>query len=45
MVVERGDEATVGSLPVLGASTVMRSREDRLRLAREVLAFAAEVAR
>jgi LPPG:FO 2-phospho-L-lactate transferase len=45
MVVERGDEATVEAIPVLGASTVMRSREDRLRLAREVLAFAAEVAR
>jgi LPPG:FO 2-phospho-L-lactate transferase len=45
MVVERGDEATVASIPVLGASTVMRTREDRLRLAREVLAFAAEVAR
>jgi LPPG:FO 2-phospho-L-lactate transferase len=45
MVVERGDEATVVSIPVLGASTVMRSRDDRLRLAREVLAFAVEVAR
>lgn len=45
MVVERGDEGTVASMPVLGTSTVMRSRDDRLRLAREVLAFAAEVAR
>jgi LPPG:FO 2-phospho-L-lactate transferase len=50
MVVERGDERTVTSLSVpsmrvLGASTVMRSRDDRLRLAREVLAFAAEAAR
>lgn len=37
-VVERGDEATVpGSIPVLGTSTVMRSRSDRLNLAREVL--------
>jgi LPPG:FO 2-phospho-L-lactate transferase len=39
MVVESGDEATVASIPVLGTATVMRSREDRLRLAREVLAF------
>ncbi|HEY3818012.1 MAG TPA: 2-phospho-L-lactate transferase [Polyangiaceae bacterium] len=45
MVVERGDEGTVASMPVLGTSTVMRSRDDRLRLAREVLAFAAEVTR
>jgi len=45
MVVERGDESTVASLPVLGASTVMRSRDDRERLAREVLAFSAELAR
>jgi LPPG:FO 2-phospho-L-lactate transferase len=44
MVVERGDEATVGGIPVLGTSTVMRSREDRLRLAREILSFCAEVA-
>lgn len=45
MVVERGDEGTVASMPVRGTSTVMRTRDDRLRLAREVLAFAAEVAR
>jgi LPPG:FO 2-phospho-L-lactate transferase len=45
MVVERGDESTVSSVPVLGTSTVMRSRDDRLRLAREVLAFCAEVLR
>jgi LPPG:FO 2-phospho-L-lactate transferase len=44
MVVERGDERTVSSLPVRATSTVMRSRDDRLRLAREVLSFAAEVA-
>ena len=43
MVVETGDEATVAGIPVLGTSTVMRSREDRLRLAREILAFCAEV--
>jgi LPPG:FO 2-phospho-L-lactate transferase len=45
MVVERGDEQTVASIPVLGTSTIMRSREDRLRLAREVLAFSSEAAR
>lgn len=45
MVVERGDEPTVAGVPVQGTSTVMRSRDDRLRLAREVLAFAAEAAR
>jgi LPPG:FO 2-phospho-L-lactate transferase len=45
MVVERGDESTVAAIPVLGASTVMRTRDDRERLAREVLAFSAEVAR
>jgi LPPG:FO 2-phospho-L-lactate transferase len=45
VVVEHGDEATVSSIPVLGTSTVMRSREDRLRLAREILAFAERVAR
>jgi hypothetical protein len=45
MVVERGDESTVTGLRVQGAATVMRSRDDRLRLAREVLAFAAEAAR
>jgi LPPG:FO 2-phospho-L-lactate transferase len=44
MVVERGDESSVASMPVLGTSTVMRSRDDRLRLAREVLAFAAAAA-
>ncbi|MGD0676229.1 MAG: 2-phospho-L-lactate transferase CofD family protein [Polyangiaceae bacterium] len=45
MVVERGDEPTVPSIPVLGTSTIMRSREDRLRLSREILAFAAKAAR
>jgi LPPG:FO 2-phospho-L-lactate transferase len=39
MVVERGDEASVVGVPVRGTSTVMRSRDDRARLAREVLAF------
>ena len=45
MVVERGDEETVSSIPVLGTSTVMRSRDDRLRLARELLAFSAAAMR
>jgi LPPG:FO 2-phospho-L-lactate transferase len=45
MVVERGDEETVASIPVLGTSTVMRSRDDRLRLARELLAFSAAAMR
>jgi LPPG:FO 2-phospho-L-lactate transferase len=45
MVVERGDEGTVDSIPVLGTSTIMRSRDDRLRLARELLAFAEKAAR
>jgi LPPG:FO 2-phospho-L-lactate transferase len=45
LVVESGDEASVREMPVLGTSTVMRSRDDRLRLAQEILAFAAEVAR
>lgn len=48
MVVERGDEQTVASSPVLrvlGTSTIMRSRDDRLRLAREILAFSTEAAR
>lgn len=39
MVVEAGDEAGL-ALPTLATSTVMRSHEDRERLAREVLAFA-----
>jgi LPPG:FO 2-phospho-L-lactate transferase len=45
IVVEQGDEATVSGIPVLGAATVMRSRSDRVVLARQLLAFAAEVAR
>lgn len=40
LVVERGDEGGVTGLPVLAADTVMRSRADSLRLARDVLAFA-----
>ncbi len=38
MVVETGDEAEL-DLPVLATSTVMRSHEDRERLARELLDF------
>lgn len=45
VVVERGDEPTVSDTPVLGTATVMRSRDDRLRLAREILAFAERVTR
>jgi LPPG:FO 2-phospho-L-lactate transferase len=43
MVVERGDEDTVASIPVRGTSTVMRTRDARLRLAEELLAFCVEV--
>jgi LPPG:FO 2-phospho-L-lactate transferase len=45
MIVERGDEATVDGIPVLGTSTVMRSRHDRLVLAQEILELGAKVAR
>jgi LPPG:FO 2-phospho-L-lactate transferase len=45
MVVEQGDEGTVASIPVLATQTVMRSRSDRVRLAREVLELASRVAR
>jgi len=40
VVVEKGDEATVQGVPVLATDTVMRTREDRIRLARELLDFA-----
>jgi LPPG:FO 2-phospho-L-lactate transferase len=43
IVVERGDEAGVADVAVRGTDTIMRSREDRLRLGRETLAFAAEL--
>jgi hypothetical protein len=43
-VVERGDEASVRGLPVLSTDTVMRTREDRVRLAEDVLRFAGELA-
>lgn len=42
-VVERGDERDVGGVAVRATDTMMRSRDDRLRLARETLAFAAEI--
>jgi LPPG:FO 2-phospho-L-lactate transferase len=45
MVVERGDESSVRGAKVLGTSTIMRSLDDRLRLGREVLAFAERCAR
>jgi LPPG:FO 2-phospho-L-lactate transferase len=43
IVVERGDEAAVdvrGELRVFGAETIMRTRSDSARLAREILSFA-----
>ena len=45
IVVEHGDEASVRGPKALGAATVMRTRADSERLAREVLAFAAELPR
>jgi LPPG:FO 2-phospho-L-lactate transferase len=39
-VVEDGDETTVDGVPCLPARTVMRTRQDRLQLARTVLSFA-----
>jgi LPPG:FO 2-phospho-L-lactate transferase len=43
-VVEHGDEDGVSGVRVLSTSTVMRTREDRIRLARETLTFAEELA-
>lgn len=40
LVVEEGDGAGLGELPVLATRTVMKTRAESLRLAREVLAFA-----
>lgn len=40
MVVEAGDEGTVTGVPTLGTRTLMRTRADSARLAREVLTFA-----
>ena len=46
MVVEHGDGgegAELGALPVLQTRTIMHERRDRVRLARELLAFGAEL--
>jgi LPPG:FO 2-phospho-L-lactate transferase len=40
LVLERGDERAGSELPLLATRTVMRTRRDRTRLARELLAFA-----
>ena len=40
MAIERGDEEGLGALRVLATGTVMTSRTERTRLARELLAFA-----
>jgi LPPG:FO 2-phospho-L-lactate transferase len=52
LVVERGDETTLHGLPIAGrrldvlaTETVMKSRADSLRLAREVLDFASGLRR
>ena len=45
MVVERGDERGFGELPTLATATVMRTADDSIRLAREMLAFAESVCR
>lgn len=42
-VVEHGDEADLGELPVLATSTVMKSSAERAELARQVLAFAQQL--
>jgi LPPG:FO 2-phospho-L-lactate transferase len=44
IVVERGDEQDVTGVATYATSTVMGGKEDRLRLAREVLAFAEQLA-
>jgi LPPG:FO 2-phospho-L-lactate transferase len=43
LVVERGDEAAVDGVKLLATDTIMRTRDDRARLAAEVLAFAGAV--
>lgn len=42
-VVERGDQ--VAGVPLLATATLMRDRDDRVRLAREILSFAAGLRR
>jgi len=45
LVVERGDEASAGNATrILGAETIMRTRADSARLAREILDFAEAIA-
>jgi LPPG:FO 2-phospho-L-lactate transferase len=44
-VVERGDEVSVGGVPVLPTSTVMKTRRHRRELASQLLAFAEELCR
>jgi LPPG:FO 2-phospho-L-lactate transferase len=45
LVVERGDEHDVAGVAVHATGTLMRSRDDRLRLAEATLAFAAGIVR
>ena len=45
MVVELGDEPSVHDLPVEGTATIMRTADDRLRLAQAVLQFAERISR
>ncbi len=45
LVVERGDEAEVEGVAVHATGTVMRTQDDRRRLAEETLAFAAALVR
>jgi LPPG:FO 2-phospho-L-lactate transferase len=45
LVVERGDDRGIAGLAVRATETIMRSRDDRRRLAEETLAFAAELVR
>jgi len=45
IVVERGDERELENRAVLGTNILMKTRDDRLRLAREALAFAMEIRR
>jgi LPPG:FO 2-phospho-L-lactate transferase len=44
-VMERGDEASVRGPALCATETVMQTRDDRARLARQVLAFAETIAR
>jgi LPPG:FO 2-phospho-L-lactate transferase len=45
MVVEHGDESGVRDVPVLPARTVMKTRQQRLELAHELLRFGSELCR